>query len=53
MDFRTVLKCTTCCVSLFVGLFSSILQITGKKKKKHGLLGTRKEIWDFCNKYIP
>jgi flagellar biosynthesis protein FliQ len=47
-----VVKCIACCVSLFVGLILSILQIT-EKERKLGLLGTPREIWDFCNKDKP
>jgi hypothetical protein len=39
-------KCIACCLSLFVGLFLSIPQVTNKKRKL-GLLGTPREMWDF------
>jgi hypothetical protein len=51
-DLKMVVKCNACCVSLFVGLFLSIPQII-EKEREPNLLGTRKEIWDFCNKDIP
>jgi len=48
-DFKVVVKCTVLCVSLFVGLFLSILQVI-MREREPSLLGTLKEIWDFCNK---
>jgi hypothetical protein len=48
-DFEMVVKCTISCVSVLVGLFLSILQVTAKEKEP-SLLGTLKEIWDFYNK---
>jgi hypothetical protein len=37
---------------MFVGLFLSIPQIK-EKDREPGLLGTPKEIWDFCSKDKP
>ncbi len=37
------------CENLFVGMFLSILQVITKERER-SLLGTWKEIWDFCNK---
>jgi len=50
---KVIVKCTVVCVmSLFVGLFLSILQVI-MREREPSLLGTLKEIWGFLQQNIP